>query len=308
MGLVLPDLLGSKGGESVKAPGRLGSAKAEAGIFAGAGDQLGAIAGGVQAGAVAETAIESQHQQLGGPPGLIQRLAQGGHALDKTLREVMELAHFFIFLPSLRIRLARRFFQRRRLFKAHGQSATTGVGTTVQGEQQRGLEEAQAAHQVDMKGRREGIAMIARLGNSAAGLAQAGVVDSDAHQAAGTIGQGATPHARKQGLWFPATTRVEKVLARPTVLLAALSPDDARQTAPAHADQGAQGLAHGAAYGALLRKTGVPIRHDLRPGGQQSHGTSARKAKVFLAGRRNRSPRATFLLSEETRLSRSTLT
>src|SRR5208283_579865 len=113
--------------------------------------------------------------------------------------------------------------------------------------------------------------------------------------------------ARKQRLRFPATTRVEKVLARPTALLAALGPNDARQTAPAQADQRPKRLAHGAAHGAPLGKTGVPVGHDLRPGGEQSHGASGRKAKVFLPVRRKRSPRATFLLSEETRLSRSTV-
>ena len=78
-----------------------------------------------------------------------------------------------------------------------------------------------------MKGRREGIAVIACLGNGASGLAQAGVVNGDAHQATRTIGQGAAPHAREQRLRFPAAARVEKVLARPTALLAALRPDNA---------------------------------------------------------------------------------
>ena len=115
----------------------------------------------------------------------------------------MQLAHLFIFLPSFRTGLAGRLLQRRRLFKAHGQSATTNVALPMQGQQQRSLQKAQAAHEVDMKGGREGIAVIARLGNGAAGLAQAGVVDGDAHQAAGTIGQGAPPHARKQASAVP---------------------------------------------------------------------------------------------------------
>src|ERR1017187_7367802 len=220
----------------------------------------------------------------------------------------MPLAHPFIFLPSFRSGLAGRFFQRRRLFKAHGQSATTGVAPPMQRHKQRSLQKAQAAHQVDMKGRREGIAMVARLGDGEAGLAQAGVVDRHAHQAARTIGQGAPPHARKQRLRFPATTRVEKVLAAPTALLATLGPDDARQTAPAHADQRAQGLTHGALERALLGETGGPVGHNLRPGGEEGHRASGRKPKVFLPVRRKRSPRATFLVREETRLSRSTVT
>src|SRR5208283_5356089 len=81
---------------------------------------------------------------------LRQALDQGGHGLNKTLREIMKLAHPFIFLPGFRPRLAGRLFQRRRLFKAHGQSAATGVAPPMQGEQQRSLQKAQAAHEVDM--------------------------------------------------------------------------------------------------------------------------------------------------------------
>src|ERR1019366_7091577 len=195
-----------------------------------------------------------------------------------------------------------------RLFKVHGQGATTGVAPSMQGQQQRSLQKTQAPHEVDMKGGREGIAVIARLGNGATGLAQAGVVDRHAYQAARTIGQGPPPHACEQGLRFPTTTRVEKVLARPTALLAALGPDDARQTTPAHADQGAQGLARGATEGARLGETGSPVGHDLRPCGEESHRASGRKPNVFLPVRRKRSLRATFLVREETRLSRSTVT
>src|ERR1019366_11247 len=111
-----------------------------------------------------------------------------------------------------------------------------------------------------------------------------------------------------QRLRFPTATRVEKVLARPTALLAALRPDNARKTAPAHADQRTQGLAHGALESALLGETRRPVGHDLRPGGEESHRASGRKPNVFLPVRRKRSPRATFLVREETRLSRSTLT
>jgi hypothetical protein len=88
-----------------------------------------------------------------------------------------------------------------------------------------------------MKGRQERVARIKRLGNGAAGFAQAGIVDGHAHQATGTIGAGAAPEGVEQGLRILATTRVEEVLAAPTALLSPLRPEDARQAAAAQADE-----------------------------------------------------------------------
>ena len=179
----------------------------------------------------------------------------------------------------------------------------------MQGQQQRSLQKAQAAHEVDMKGRREGIAVIARLGNGAAGLAQAGVVDGDAHQAARTIGQGAPPDAGEQGLRFPAAARVEEVLARPTALLAALRPDNARQDSvgpyrPARPRLGAWRDGRCAA-GGNWESQSATISDQA---GKRVIGPPGERRKCSWPVRRKRSPRATFLVREETRLSRSTET
>src|ERR1017187_10097495 len=47
---------------------------------------------------------------------------------------------------------------------------------------------------------------------------------------------------------------------------------------------------------------------DVQEGRQESHRASGRRAKVFFSVRKKRSWRATFLVREETRLSRSTVT
>ncbi len=80
----------------------------------------------------------------------------------------------------------------------------TWVGAPTQRQQHRGSQKAQAAHEVDIKGRRAKIVAITRKGKGAAVLAQAGVVDGDAHQTAGTIGQGPAPHASERRLGLPA--------------------------------------------------------------------------------------------------------
>src|SRR5258708_35144619 len=63
----------------------------------------------------------------------------------------------------------------------------------------------------------------------------------------------------------------------------------------------------GSLKGALLGKHTAPVLDDSEKLRKQAHLASGRKAKVFFSGRRKRSPRATFLVSEETRLSRSTV-
>ena len=306
LGLILAHQFWGEGAGSVKAAGRLRSEETEARILTCPGDQFGALARGAEASTVTKAAVQGQHQDLPEAAGFVQSLAQGGEALDKTLREVMKLAQPFILLPGFRAGLSGRLLQGCGLGKANGQSPATGIAPSMQGDEQGSLQKAQAAHQVQMEEGREGIALIKRLGNGAACLAQASIVDRHPHQAAGTIGAGTAEHGGKQGLGVPPATCVEKILARPTALLAPVRPDDARQTASAQAHQRTERLAHGAAQGAGLGETGVPVRHDLRPGSQERHEASGRTAKVFLPVRRKRSPRATFLVREETKLSRST--
>ena len=101
---------------------------------------------------------------------------------------------------------------------------------------------------------------------------------------------------------------MEKVLRTPTVVLAAIGPDDAGQTAPPQADQRAERLPYSALKGALLGEHLAPFFGDGKELGEQAHRASGLREKVFLSGRRKRSLRATFLVSEETRLSRSTVT
>src|SRR3977135_562045 len=98
---------------------------------------------------------------------------------------------------------------------------------------------------------------------------------------------------------------MKEILCAPTAVLAAVGPDNAGQATAAQADQRAQTLPHATLKGALLRKHGAPIPDNGEERGKQAHRASGRNEKVFFSGRRKRSPRATFLVSEETRLSRS---
>src|SRR5258708_15829012 len=97
------------------------------------------------------------------------------------------------------------------------------------------------------------------------------------------------------------------MLRAPAAVLAAVGPNDTSEAAPPQADQRTKRLPHRPLKGALLGKHTAPVCDDGQKLRKQAHLASGRKEKVFFSGPRNRSPRPTFLLSEETRLSRSTV-
>jgi hypothetical protein len=113
-----------------------------------------------------------------------------------------------------------------------------------------------------VKGRREGITMMAGLGNAAPGFAQAGVIDGHPDQALRTIGQGATEKGGKDLLGVPGATRVEEVFRTPTAVLAAIGPDDAGQGAATQTEQTAQGMANGPEEGTSPGKGRAPVSED----------------------------------------------
>src|SRR6266480_8059286 len=128
--------------------------------------------------------------------------------------------------------------------------------------QQGSLQEAQTQHQIEVKRRRQRIALIERLRNRASGLAQAGIVEGHADQTLGAIRQSALQDRLKQLLRLPLAARVKKILRAPTAVLAAVGPDDTSQAAPAEADQRTERLPHTALKRALLGKDTAPVLGD----------------------------------------------
>src|SRR5258708_627577 len=160
---------------------------------------------------------------------------------------------------------------------------------------------------MDVKRRRKGIGLIERLRDGASALAQPRIVEGHADQALRTKRQSAFQDRLEQLLWLPTAARVQEILRAPTAVLAADDPDNARKAAASQTDEGPQRLPHGSFKGALLREHVAPVLGNGEEHGKHAHRASGRSEKVFLAGRRKRSPRATFLVRDETRLSRSTV-
>ena len=139
----------------------------------------------------------------------------------------MLLDGLFIRLPSFRRGFAGRLFDAGDFLETDGQPPCADLSQAVHGHQQGSLQEAQSQRQIDMEGRRERVALIERLLDTAAGLGQARVIYRDAHQLSGTVSQCPFEDGSKQLLRLPLTTRVQKVLRAPTAMLAAVGPNDA---------------------------------------------------------------------------------
>ena len=153
---------------------------------------------------------------------------------------------------------------------------------------------------------RHGVALIKGLPDRAPGLAQLGIVEGDADQPLRAILQSALQDGPEQLLGLPLAARVQKILRAPTALLAAIGPNDAGQATAPQADKRTEGLPECALKGALLGKHGAPAGGNGKELGKEAHCTTGLTENVFFSKRRKRSPRATFLESDETRLSRST--
>ena len=196
----------------------------------------------------------------------------------------------------------------RGFLEANGQRPATGGAAFVQGNEQGGLKEPKSQNRIGVEGRRKRVAPMERLLDAPAGLMQLGVVHGHAHEPSRTQFQTSLEDGGKQPLRLPLHARVQEVLGRPVALFPTIGPDDARQRPAPQTHQRSQSLAGRPNARALLWENLAPGRSNVQLGFQQPHGAPSFTftAKVFLPVRTKRSPRITFLVSEDTRLSRST--
>jgi len=155
---------------------------------------------------------------------------------------------------------------------------------------------------------RKRVALMKGLDNTPAGLVQLGIVHGDAHKGAFAKGQGAFPDRVEELLRIRLGAAVQVVFSLPRQVLAATGPKGSRDGAPPQTHQGSQSLPHRAHGGAPLGESAAPTGGNVESFLQKSHRSSPLSPKVFLSVRTKRSSRATFLVSEDTRLSRSTAT
>src|SRR5215467_4853651 len=118
---------------------------------------------------------------------------------------------------------------------------------------------------------RKRVTMITGLRDTATGFAQARVIHGHADQRPRAVGHGLLQDRSKQLLGIPRGPGIEKILTTPTALLAAIGPDDARESTTTETYQQAQGLALGTAEAAELGKDGLPGSDNFKKSSQE-HG------------------------------------
>ena len=176
-----------------------------------------------------------------------------------------------ILFPFFRRSLASGAFDSGGFLKANGQGPRAHLGVTVQRHQQRSLQKAQSQHEIDMKGRRQWIALVKGLLNHSSRFMQTRVVDGNPDVASPTQRERLFENRRKQLLRLPLTSRVKKVFGAPAAVLPAIGPDDPGHGAPAQADQRAERLTNGSFEGTSLRKNTFPLLNDSQERRQQGH-------------------------------------
>ncbi len=268
--------------------------------------------------AITEAAIAGQHHRKApcqAPAGLIQLLAGvagpspqscGTDSSVSPLPDTVSASRPVAFFPGR--------FTRETSWKRIGNARVPTTGSVaVQRYQQRSLQEAQTQHQIEVKRRRQRIALIERLRNRASGLAQAGVVDGHADQMLGAIRQSALQDRVETTCCGSQWQREwRKYSALPTAVLTAVGPENDTSQA-ASAGPGRPGnralAAHRAgtcAAGERLQRQSLPAM--ARNSDSRLIGPPSANEKVFFSGRRGKSPRATFLVSRRNRAFRSMVT
>src|SRR5712692_8113513 len=132
--LILAHWLWGKLPGVIKAARTLRGTQAQHRILARAGKQLGPVAVGTEASAVAETAVASQHPNLLLSSRFIQLLPQWAHPLDEAWRQVVLLARLLVLLPSFRLGLAGGFLHAGNLLKTDGQPPRADLGQAMHGD------------------------------------------------------------------------------------------------------------------------------------------------------------------------------
>ena len=178
---------------------------------------------------------------------------------DKLHRKVLFLFLTPIFLQiGLRGVLARLLNHRGHL-EAHGNGAGGTLGVLlIERQHQAGLEKTVSPAQVGLEGWSQRIAMPLSLGHMFAVAPDPGVVGADDDAFEFLLLDGLLQNRMKQGAWLPGRAGEDLVVGRPIFLGIALKTDGAREGAPAHAAQNAEGQRDGPLQTAFLRENKSP--------------------------------------------------
>src|SRR5580700_9596414 len=120
------------------------------------------------------------------------------------------------------------------LQKTDGQEAWRHIDArAVQRHQKRKMQEAQPPHEVEAELGGQGIALIKRGQDCAAGLADTSIIHGHHQQRVVAPTSALLQDRLEQILYFPVGAAVKLIVSAPILILATESPEDPRQSAPA---------------------------------------------------------------------------
>src|SRR5205823_10637367 len=192
------------------------------------------------------------------------------------------------------------------MLKADRKRASRKVALLIMRKRQRCLEESQSPNEVDMEGGRHRIAVPGCSGNVFASLMDLRVIHRHHDRTLGIPLQILINDGIKQLFRLPGTPRKKLIVGVPVLLGAAQYTDALGNGAVAHGCWPSQRVLDCTPVRAAIGENIPPalLQHrDIVLG--QRHGCPPLRVKTFLSLRRNRSPRAIFLTSEDTTDSRS---
>src|SRR5437667_320412 len=282
------------------------SREAEPRIFAATGQHVDFRNGRFEEGLITEAAIDGHQQGPIRSAFLVQQLAKVFNQAQGGGGQILILARGTVLLQLVFSSCFARLAHNRYMLKADRKRASRKVALLIMRKRQRCLEESQSPNEVDMEGGRHRIAVPGCSGNVFARLMDLRVIHRHHDRTLGIPLQILINDGIKQLFRLPGTPRKKLIVGVPVLLGAAQYTDALGNGAVAHGCWPSQRVLDCTPVRAAIGENIPPalLQHrDIVLG--QRHGCPPLRVKTFLSLRRNRSPRAIFLTSEDTTDSRS---
>src|SRR5881409_2177899 len=282
------------------------SREAEPRIFAATSQHVDFRNGRFEEGLITEAAIDGHQQGPIRSAFLVQQLAKVFNQAQGGGGQILILARGTVLLQLVFSSCFARLAHNRYMLKADRKRASRKVALLIMRKRQRCLEESQSPNEVDMEGGRHRIAVPGCSGNVFASLMDLRVIHRHHDRTLGIPLQILINDGIKQLFRLPGTPRKKLIVGVPVLLGAAQYTDALGNGAVAHGCWPSQRVLDCTPVRAAIGENIPPalLQHrDIVLG--QRHGCPPLRVKTFLSLRRNRSPRAIFLTSEDTTDSRS---
>src|ERR1044071_8672869 len=180
--------------------------------------QMSAIQLRLEHSFIGEAAITNYQQLSIDSSSVIEALTQADNHLQRLRREVLLLFSLLIFLELLGARAFARLFQWRRFLKSHRDATRRIIAFLIMGKQQQCLEESQPKHEIQVKRRRQRIAMPACSVDLSPSLSKLCVIYGRNHRTLWVPLQVFVQNRIEKPVGLPSTSREHFVIGTPVLI------------------------------------------------------------------------------------------